>query len=63
MKRHLWKSERKENDGFRHQSQIRGNLEEPIEEEPETLELAVRANEDVQPHWPDQTENNCSRML
>ena len=60
MKFYLWKhathtdQHRKENEGFRHRSQISHNLEEPIEEEPETLELAVRTSEYVEARWPDQ---------
>ena len=63
MKFYLWKyaahtnPHQKKNEGFRHRSQISHNLEVPIEEEPETLELAVRTNEDVEVRWPDETKN------
>jgi len=60
MKFYLWKyaahtelRQKKQNEGSRHRSQISHNLEEPIEEEPETLELAIRTSEDVEARGPD----------
>jgi hypothetical protein len=50
-----WKSKkretRREQDdvGLRRQTQVRRNLEEPVDEEPQTLELAVRADKDEPP--------------
>jgi hypothetical protein len=47
-----WKSKKKDTErpirdsGLRRQTQVKRNLEEPIDEEPQTLERAVRIDKD-----------------
>jgi len=55
MKLNFWKAQKRDDDagkdrggGLRRQTQVRRNLDQPAEEEPETIERAVRRDEEVE---------------